>query len=332
MRKKTDIKFIRKNTFPYDILIIDGQGRSGKNMISTILSTMPRVEKMRLDTLLDFVPRFFKTNHMSKNAASTYLKIEADEKLYNTMISRDVNFRFDDYTGIFKGGKTMLYIKRLFQKPEKHAVERMKKENPIFQNMTHDGLHLIDVFFDAWGDRLKFVHVFRDPVANIYEQARRDFGERIGTDPREFQLAYEWNGNTIPLNAFEMEEDYINGNPTERLVLMVDSLLRKNIKGFLDLDEKWKKNVFLTEFEKFAVNPWDDLQKLENFLGTHRVSKTLKIMKRENCPRKPDLEIRNERIKDIEEKISKKYLKIFRDLIKYYDTRPWEEFNNFNNK
>ena len=53
---------------------------------------------------------------MSKNAASTYLKIEADEKLYNTMISRDVNFRFDDYTGIFKGGKTMLYIKRLFQK------------------------------------------------------------------------------------------------------------------------------------------------------------------------------------------------------------------------
>jgi hypothetical protein len=321
-----EIELVRDNTFPHDILLIDGQGRSGKNMISVILSTMPRVENMRIDTLLDYVPRYYYLNKMSHDAAVASLKIEMDEKLYNAMISRSVNFRFEDYSSVYKGGKRFLYIKRLFQKAENHAVERMNKEKPIFQNMTHDGLHLIDLYFSAFGDRLKFIHVFRDPVANIYEQGIRGFGERIGIDPREFQLAYKYGNETIPLNAIGMEEDYLKGNPTERLVIMVDKLLRRNIQGYIDLDNKWKKNVFLTEFEKFAIDPWPYIERLEKFLGTHRVSRTKKIMKRERCPRKPNVDQRESRIKSIEKVLSPKYLNIFKGLVTYYDTRPWERF------
>lgn len=324
MISQKNIELVRINTFPYDIVIVDGQGRSGKNMISVILSTMPRVEKMRLDSLLDYVPRYYDLGKMSKDAAIVSLKIEADEKLYNTMISRSVNFRFDDYTGVFKGGKPFLYIKRLFQKPEQAAVQRMEKENPIFQNMTHDGLHLINLYFDAFGDRLKFIHVFRDPVGNIYEQNKRDFGTRIGKDPREFQLTYKWDSEIIPLNAIGMEEDYINGNPTERLVLQVDRLFRKNITGYHNLDDKWKKCVFFIEFEKFAVHPWTYLTKLENFLNTEVVSRTKRIMKRERCPRQPNDSERGKRIIDINKQLSPRYQKIFKELLEDYDKRSWE--------
>ncbi|OFY38945.1 MAG: hypothetical protein A2X18_05515 [Bacteroidetes bacterium GWF2_40_14] len=318
-----ELKLIRNNVFPYDILIIDGQGRSGKNMISVILSTMPRVEKMRLDSLLDYVPRYWSLGKMSHDAAITSLKIEADEKLYNTMISRSVNFRFDDYTGVLKSGKPFLYIKRLFQKPEKFAVERMKKENPIFQNMTHDGIHLSQLYFDAYGERLKMVHVFRDPVGNIYEQGLRDFGTRIGTDPREFQLTYEWNGNVIPLMAEGTEDEYINGNPTERLVLLVNNMYKKNIKGYLDLEEKYKSKILFLEFEEFAVNPWPYLTLLEQFLGTYVVPRTRRIMKRERCPRSSNAFNRESRIAEIEKKISLKYADILHNLISDYDEKPW---------
>jgi hypothetical protein len=320
---KKRINLVRENTFPYDLLIIDGQGRSGKNLISVVLSTMPRIEGMRIDTLLDYVPRYYSLGKMSHDAAVASLKIEMDEKLYNSMISRNINFRFSDYSSVFNNGKRMLYIKRLFQKPEEHAVERMKKEKPIFQNMTHDGLHLIRLYFDAFGERLKFIHVFRDPVENIYEQGRRGFGERIGTDPREFQLAYNWEGETIPLNAIGMEQDYINGNPTERLVIMVDRLLRLNIDSYLELDERFKKNVVLLEFEEFVVDPWTHVERLENFLGTKRVGRTKRIMKRERCPREPHTEQRAKNISIIEKNISPKYLEVFRNMIAYYDTKPW---------
>lgn len=328
MSENKGIELIRNNTFSSDIVIVDGQGRSGKNMISVILSTMPRVEKMRLDSLLDYVPRYYSLDKMSKNAALMALKIEADEKLYNTMISRSVNFRFDDYTGVFKGGKPFLYIKRLFQKAEKSAVERIENEKPIFQNMTHDGMHLINLYFEAYEERLKFIHVFRDPVGNIYEQNKRNFGTRIGTDPREFQLAYKWSNMTIPLNAMGMEEDYLNGNPLERLVIQIDRLFRKNIKGYIDLDEKWKKKVFFIEFEEFAVEPWPYLRRLEIFLNTSVMPRTKRIMKRENCPRKIDDFQRDIRISDIKKQLSPKYLAIFMKLIEDYDKKPWKDFDN----
>jgi hypothetical protein len=321
----------RENTFKSKILIIDGQGRSGKNMISVILSTMPRIEKMRIDTLLDYIPRYYYLNKMSYDAAIVALKIEMDEKLYNNMISRAVNIRFDDYSSIFKSGKTWLYIKRLFQKPEEEAVKRLEKENPIFQNMTHDGLSHLQLYFEAFEERLKFIHVFRDPVGNIYEQNKRNFGTRIGSDPREFQLAYEWKGRTVPLNALGCEEEYLNGNPVERLVLMVDRLFRKNLEGLNKLDDRWKKEIFFIEFEKFAEHPWPYIELLEKYLETEVVSKTRKVMNREKCPRRIDASIRLNRIKDIEKNLSPYYKEIFKNLLKDFDDRPWEKMNSFNN-
>lgn len=325
------IELARENTFPCEIIITDGQGRSGKNMISIILSTMPRVEKMRLDSLFDYVPRYYTLGKLSRDAAIVALKMEVDEKLYYTMISRGVNFRFDDYSGVFKGGKRFLYIKRLFQKPEEYAVKRIENEKPIFQNMTHDGLQFAQLFFDAFGIRLKFIHVFRDPVGNIFEQNRRGFGTRIGSDPREFQLTYQYNNTFIPIMAEGLEDEYLSGNPTERLVLMIDKMFRKNIQGFNDLDDKWKGNVFFIEFEKFAVTPWPYLEKLEKFLNTIVVSRTKSIMKRERCPRKPDISEREQRIIDIGKKLSQKYLQIFHALLHDYDQRPWEAWG-FDNK
>jgi hypothetical protein len=44
---------IRLNTFNNELVIVDGQGRSGKNLVSVLISTMNRVEKMRIDSNFD---------------------------------------------------------------------------------------------------------------------------------------------------------------------------------------------------------------------------------------------------------------------------------------
>jgi hypothetical protein len=45
-----------------------------------LLSTMKKVEKMRLDSNFDNIPRFFYANKISLDAAVTALRVEADEK------------------------------------------------------------------------------------------------------------------------------------------------------------------------------------------------------------------------------------------------------------
>ena len=324
--KKEQIKLVRDNTLVNDFVLVDGVGRSGKAMLGVILSTMRRVEKLRLDSVFDYIPRYYYLGMMSHNAAVTALKIEADEKLYNTMISRAVNFRFDDYSGVFKSGKPFLYLKRLIQKPDQAAVERVKKEKPIFQNLTHDGLHMASLYFDAFGDKLKIIHIRRDPVEIIYEWDRRNFGERIGKDPRELQLAYEWNGDCVPLDAEGWEDDYLSANPTERIVGIINNNTEKNLKGYFDLDAKWKRRICFIEFEKFVVEPVKYCRQLEEFLGTEMTSRTKKVLKRERCPRKLDGTIREGKIKDIEDKLSPKFKMIVRKLMEEYEKKEWESF------
>lgn len=324
--QQKQVELVRDNTLVSDFVLVDGQGRSGKAMLGVILSTMRRVEKLRLDTVFDYVPRYYFLGKMSHNAAITALKIEADEKLYNTMISRGVNFRFDDYSGAFRDGKPFRYLKRLVQKSEQTAVERIEKEKPIFQNLTHDGLHMASLYFDAFGDKLKIIHMMRDPIENIYEWSVRNFGERIGKDPREFQLAYEWKGACVPLNAEGWEDDYLAANATERIIGMVNHFFEVNLKGYSNLEEKWKKGIFFLEFEKFVVEPMKYCRQLEEFLGTEITFAIKRVLKRERCPRKLDRSLRNRKMKDIESKLSPKFKSMLGKLLADYEKRVWETF------
>lgn len=316
---QTEINLVRKNTFDNEVIIVDGQGRSGKNLIAVLLSTMPRVEKMRLDSQVDYIPRYHSLGKMSEDATIVALRTEFDEKLYYNSISRDINFRLSDYTGVFKQGKRWIYIKRLFQKADSEAVERIRKEKPIFQEMTHDGIQFIDIYFKALYDRLKFIHILRHPVHNIYEQNNRDFGTRIGVDPRELQLTYEWNDHIVPLMAMGREELWINGAPLERLVVIVETMFRKNLESLKALPESYSHRVLILEFEQFVQHPYKDMARLEKFIGQSFGIGVKRILKRERCPRIiPEGQLA-ERTCTIRAAIRKEYQLIFDQMLNDYE-------------
>ena len=128
------VELRRENTFDNEVVIIDGQGRSGKNLISVLLSSMSRVEKMRIDSQIDYIPRYYFLGKMSFDAAVTALRTEFDEKYYYNSISRDVNFRIDDYSGVLKQAKRLEYFRRLFLPADEAAVTRLKNEKPILSS------------------------------------------------------------------------------------------------------------------------------------------------------------------------------------------------------
>ena len=318
-----EVELQRGNTFGNEVVIVDGQGRSGKNLIAVLLSTMNRVEKMRLDSQIDYFTRYYFLGKMSLDAAVIALQLEFDEKYYYQAISRDVNFRIDDYSGVLKQGKRWEYFRRLFLPADEAAVTRLQEQRGIFQEMTHDGLHAATLYFAALGERLKMIHVFRDPVGNIYEQDQRGFGTRIGSDPRELQLTHFWNGHIVPIMVIGKEEAWINGNATERLVLIVDAMFRLNVQGYLDISPDDRKRVLFLEFEDFVVNPYPHMERLEAFIGEKFGKAKTRILKRERSPRVLDPLERQHRIDSIRQNIGNFYDKIFTKLIEDYDNKPW---------
>ena len=318
-----DISLIRSNVFQNEILLIDGQARSGKNLIAVLLSTMSRVEKMRLDSQVDYIARYYFLGKLSLDAATTALRTVFDEGYYNNLISRDVNFRLDDYSGVMKQGKRLKYFLRLFYQAEDKAVLSAMKSRPIFQEMTHDGLHVAKLYFHALGSRLKIIHIFRDPVGNIFEQNKRGFGTRIGTDPREFQLTHLYQGLPVPIMVIGREEEYINANALERLVLIVDVMFRLNLEGFYDLAPCERARILFIEFEDFVVSPEKYIKRFEEFVGDTFGPQRRRILKRENCPRIINHAERERRINEINSNLSPHFREIFEELIRDFDLKPW---------
>ena len=107
-------KFVRPNNLVEKFVLVDGIGRSGKVIIGLALASMRNVEKMRIDLLFDTVPRMYDMNKISHDSAVTLLRLEADTRFYETMISRSVNFKPTDYTSIFKDPYTFRYISIIY--------------------------------------------------------------------------------------------------------------------------------------------------------------------------------------------------------------------------
>lgn len=313
------MQLTRDNYFQNDVVLIDGQGRSGKNLIALIVSTMKRHEKMNLTSQLDYIGRFYNLEKLSHDAAVVSIRVLIDEKYFYSAIGRDTNFRVSDYSSVWKQGKITPLILRPLLKNEDKLLRKFVNNNVAYQDMTHDGLQAAALYFDALGNRLRIIHVLRDPVENIYEQNKKNFGVRIGTDPREFQLTYTSATGTLPIMAIGKENLYSSGNQIERLVIMVANMLKRNVEGFNALEEKFKKNVYFLDFQKFIQNPNPDLDKLENFINDKYTKSLNRILRRESVPRKIDPKSRIKKIDEIKLKCRPVYIEIFDNLLVEYE-------------
>ena len=319
------MEFTRQNNLISEIVMVDAVGRSGKGMVAHILSSFDRVEKQHNLDIFEWVGILWRAGKISKDAAVTLLRSEGDTRLYNCFISRDVNFRLTDDTGVFKNADPVRYFKRLFAEGGEDAVERCMKENPIMQTCVHDGIRNAELFFAAFGERLKMIYIIRDPVYIIFEWLRSGFGKRIGMDPREFQLTVRWGDTVVPYTAIGWEDDYLSISPDDRVIALIKRHFEMNMENYLELDEGVREKILLVDFEAIVTDPMPQCERMASFLGTAKSSFTEEILRRENCPRVLSEEDRRQKIAYIQKKANRKYGDLLWEVNEKYASRYWEK-------
>ena len=162
-QENKSFKLIRKNRLCNELVFADGIGSSGKGMLSHILSSLTRVEKQSNHTPFDYISYIHWLGKISDDAASTYLQTEADQQLYHIMMSRDVNFRPKDSTGVMQNAFRWKYFARLFMREGDAVIDRIKKERPILNEAPHDALRSAPLFFSTFGKSLRIIYVIRNP-------------------------------------------------------------------------------------------------------------------------------------------------------------------------
>ena len=164
------ITFYRQNSLLNQVLIVDGQAGCGKTMLTNILSSYERIEHFKYCSEIENICTIYHYNKIDFDAAKSFIKIYMDEQIYNSMMSRNLNFRFSDLSSAFNSTKFYKYIKRLFSKGDKLIPEKILKEKPILHFATHSLLSHSEILFQSLKEKILIIEVVRHPAYMIEQQ------------------------------------------------------------------------------------------------------------------------------------------------------------------
>ena len=266
------------------VVLSNGLPGCGKTMLAPIISSLARVELMRYATPLENVCILRHFEQIESQGAVSMIKILTDQDLYQSMMSRETNFRFSDLSSVWRYSHPWRYVKRLFLTGDSAIIPRIQKEHPILHLVTHNLLGISRVLFDALQERLRIIEVVRHPLYMVKQWYT--WMPEVGITPRGFTPWVQFEGRSLPWFAFGWEELFLRSNAMDRTIYAMDHLWRLSEKALKELSPQERQQVQIIPFEQYVTNPEPFMQDMEKLLGTTMNSATRRMMKKQKVPRK----------------------------------------------
>jgi hypothetical protein len=271
----------KKQSFQNDIIVVDGLWGTGKSIIGPVISEMEGVEKIKAESLYEYMSWLHYLGKIDKDGAVWMMRTYADSSQYHNRIGREINLRWSDDTGLKHVRNKWNYISRLFGKEGDLKVTEINSKNLAFSLMSHLLMLTPDLLIPAYGNRVKVVEMVRHPLYMVNHFA--SYLDRFESS-REFTLSYYYKDVKIPWFVIGWEDAFINGNKFERAVLSIvklypwlDSQITKARNMGLDiLDLSFEEMVFETNLA---------IQKLEKFIGRKHSGQLNAILQSQKLPR-----------------------------------------------
>ena len=182
-------------------------------------------------------------------------------------MSRNINFKPSDISSVFHAYRPFRYIKRLFKSPSE-ANESIKKKLPVLNLMTHVNTSYSKPLFEALGEHLIYIRVTRHPMSAYMLKHNKKWNEHwMRGDRHDDPIMYKtFDQNSksirIPFYAKNIKKTYLEGNSTDRTILLFDQWIR-NSDDFIDNEKNQQRQLFLKYLLKsLCLNQMRILKKL----------------------------------------------------------------------
>ena len=270
------------NSFTNDIIVVDGFWVGGKSVVTSIIGSMARVEKKKVEHVYEYVCIAHSTGKMNTDAASAFLKIYADLSQYNNLIGREVNLRWSDDSGLRNNPGSLTYLKRLFHPGGDGIADQISERNLALLIASHELISVSDLLYESYGSRLKLVEVVRHPV-HLFNNVR-DYTAKFERT-REFTLSFEVSGVKVPWFAADWADEFVSSSITDRALLSI-ARMQSEMFSSIDSINAAQKPLLVLSFENTVLRPEESIEKLEVFLNRPRTPRTNRVLRQQNLPRK----------------------------------------------
>jgi len=266
------------------VVFVDGLFGCGKTLMSAVVGSLDRVELMRYNHHLEYTCVLRHLNKIDAEAARCLLRIYTDLDLYNSMMSRETNFRFSDLSSAWMNRVSWRHLRRLFSPGDEEVISRIRSERPILHLCTHVLLGISEPLFETLGDRMRLIEVVRHPLYMVKQWYK--WMQRVGADPRTFDIWFDHEGHRMPWYTHGWEDLFLKSNHMDRVVYGIERHWRLGMERLANLTEAQRSRVVVIPFEQFVLDPHPYMKRLESFMDTKVIGTTRRMMRRQRIPRK----------------------------------------------
>ena len=269
-----------------DIVIIDGFSSSGKSLISPILGYLKKTEQWQINYIYEYIAILHFNGEISTQSATSFLKLQADNHLYDLMIGRNVNFRKTDSSSPYFDGLEEIYLSRIEQLEGDHVLSKAENKGLILPLHVHYLFGKTDILYKSFDKNLKlYLTVIRDPFLLIQTWFNSGFPRYLCKKSREFTICCKCEGGTVPWFAINYAKEYLLANELEKSILTVFDYYSNVRKMYNSLSKTNLEKTLIIEFEKFVFHPETYVDKMSSALKTSRRDSFDDIMKKLSLPR-----------------------------------------------
>lgn len=270
-----------------NIVIIDGLSKSGKSMVCPLVSSLERSELWVADHIFEYLSSIYNLGGIDREPAIALMRLHADLDLYNLRIGRNTNFRSQDDTGAARSFMEDIYKERLLHPGGDPVVDEIAISNPTLVLMTHYIFGMSNLIFEAFGDRLKlYILCRRHPIDLLKGWHEGNWSERIGKDPREFQLSIEYGDNYLPWFTYGWEEKYLEMNPLEKSVASVCFFLEAFRSRMESMDTESLEKVMIIDYDEIIQTPGSVIKGICERINSKQTERTAKVLEYLKIPRR----------------------------------------------
>lgn len=264
-------------------LIVDGYSASGKLLLSTILQTLHRVEKMEINNLIQQLSYLKMFNKISSDGYKAIIKNHIDISIQNILLSRSQNFRPFDGSSVFNTFTKVKYLKRLFSKEGDYINKILLKEKPIIHFLTHYSYFSSIDLMKILDGNLLFISMVRHPVYS-FKHMLYLVKNIISGNKRISYIGFN-NKKKNFIDPWFMNFKYDDSDTVTDIVIKY-FLHLKSLELNFDRNNPRNKNIIKIPFEKFIMNTDKYIFNISQKLDTIKTKNTKLVLKKENLPSK----------------------------------------------
>jgi len=268
------------------VIFTDGLIGGGKTLIANLISSFKNVDPWNYYSIYEQLCSLKYLKKIDLDTASNLILKSYNEKYYDNLILRYVNFRRADISSIFNHPRKKKLLKRL-KISDNLAKKNVHSSKIINHYLVHMNAPFSEPIFKTFKKDLVYVLILRNPL-NIYSLHHianwtKKWSDKKG---RHSMMTYNHKNENVPyLISKKILNEYKNCNPYEKAIILISEYY-ENLKNIYKFQTKYKSKLIVIKFDNFIINPNNYLKKISTNLkvGIDKIIKN--ELKKNKIPRK----------------------------------------------